>query len=248
MPTYGIDSIGVVKATQKLSNFLGVPVAAIDVFSASCIQELANFSGNLLLKSQPHHMNNPSYAPEDETESTEFVVDVSKSHQWSIYALQPLALVFISILLVSPAYLSITTFQSLIASVDKSALEALARVTVVSVVVTKPRQFYLRVQAQHHVEGNIERLSKFLGPPIQTHSLDYQFSVDISITLLGLFAAVMLCTPCMFDDCGCYWFRHDVAVMEFLWDWNWDLFLLDNCFGLMNWFRMDNENGYGFWI
>lgn len=121
MSTYGIDSIGVVKATQKLSDFLGVPVAAIDVFSASCIQELANFSENLLLKSQPHHMNNPSYAPEDETESTEFVVDVSKSHQWSIYALQPLALVFISILLVSPAYLSITTFQSLIASVDKSA-------------------------------------------------------------------------------------------------------------------------------
>lgn len=34
------------------------------------------------------------------------------------------------------------------------------RVTVVSVVVTKPRQFHLRVQAQHHVEGNIERLSK----------------------------------------------------------------------------------------
>lgn len=121
MSTYGIASIGVVKATQRLSDFFGVPVAAIDVFSASCIQELANFSENLLLKSQPHHMNNPSYAPEDETESTEFVVDVSKSHQWSIYALQPLALVFISILLVSPAYLSITTFQSLIASVDKSA-------------------------------------------------------------------------------------------------------------------------------
>ncbi|KAL5082599.1 hypothetical protein RYX36_011020 [Vicia faba] len=121
MSTYGIDSIGVVKATQKLSDFLGVPVAAIDVFSASCIQELANFSENLLLKSQPHHTSNPSFAPEDETESTEFVVDVSKSHQWSIYALQSLALVFMSILLVSPAYLSITTFQSLIASVDKSA-------------------------------------------------------------------------------------------------------------------------------
>ncbi|CAK8536019.1 unnamed protein product [Lathyrus sativus] len=120
MSTYGIDSIGVVKATQKLSDFLGVPVAAIDVFSASCIQELANFSESLLLKSQPQHMSNPSFAPEDETESTEFVVDVSKSHQWSIYALQSLALVFISILLVSPAYLSITTFQSLSTSVDES--------------------------------------------------------------------------------------------------------------------------------
>ncbi|GAU21921.1 hypothetical protein TSUD_110610 [Trifolium subterraneum] len=121
MSTYGMDSIGVVKATQKLSDFLGVPVAAIDVFSASCIQELANFSENLLLKSQPHLMSNPSYAPEAETESTEFFVDVSKSHRWSICLLQLLALVFISILLVSPAYLSITTFQSLITSFSKPA-------------------------------------------------------------------------------------------------------------------------------
>ena len=121
MSTYGMDSISVVKATQKLSDFLGVTVAAIDVFSASCIQELVNFSENLLLKSQPHLLSNPSYAPEAETESTEFIVDVSKPHQWGIHLLQLLALVFISILLVSPAYLSITTFQILIASFGKSA-------------------------------------------------------------------------------------------------------------------------------
>ncbi|AES67729.2 AMP-binding enzyme [Medicago truncatula] len=121
MSTYGMDSISVVKATQKLSDFLGVTVAAIDVFSASCIQELVNFSENLLLKSQPHLLSNPSYAPEAETESTEFIVDVSKSHQWSIHLLQLLALVFISILVVSPAYLSITTFQIFIASFGKSA-------------------------------------------------------------------------------------------------------------------------------
>jgi acyl-CoA synthetase (AMP-forming)/AMP-acid ligase II/acyl carrier protein len=121
MSTYGMDSIGVVKATQKLSDFLGVPVAAIDVFSASCIQELANFSENLLLKSQPHLMSNPSYAPEAETESTEFFVEVSNSHRWSICLLQLLALVFISTLLVSPAYLSITTFQNLITSFSKPA-------------------------------------------------------------------------------------------------------------------------------
>jgi acyl carrier protein len=121
MSTYGMDSIGVVKATQKLSDFLGVPVAAIDVFSASCIQELANFSENLLLKSQPHLTSNPSYAPEAETESTEFFVEVSNSHRWSICLLQLLALVFVSTLLVSPAYLSITTFQNLITSFSKPA-------------------------------------------------------------------------------------------------------------------------------
>ncbi|XP_012570515.1 uncharacterized protein [Cicer arietinum] len=120
MSTYGMDSISVVKATQKLSDFLGVPVAAIDVFSASCIEELANFLGNLLLKSQPHLLNNQSFSPEAETESTELFVDVSKSHRWSICFLQLLALFYISVLLVSPAYLSITTFQSLIERVDKS--------------------------------------------------------------------------------------------------------------------------------
>ncbi|KAJ1377059.1 Trimeric LpxA-like superfamily [Sesbania bispinosa] len=114
MSSYGIDSIGVVKATQKLSDFLGVPVAAIDVFSASCIQELANFSENLLLKSQPQLMSNPSHAPEAEIDSTELVVDVSKSRQWGIHLLQLLALIYISIMLVSPAYLSITAFLSFI--------------------------------------------------------------------------------------------------------------------------------------
>lgn len=77
MSTYGIDSIGVVKATQKLTDFLGVPVAAIDVFTASCIQELANFSESLLLKSQPQLMSNSSHAPEAEIDSIEVVVDVS---------------------------------------------------------------------------------------------------------------------------------------------------------------------------
>nr|XP_007150400.1 hypothetical protein PHAVU_005G150200g [Phaseolus vulgaris]ESW22394.1 hypothetical protein PHAVU_005G150200g [Phaseolus vulgaris] len=78
MSAYGIDSIGVVKATQKLSDFLGVPVAAIDVFTASCIQELANFSENLMLKSQ----SNSSHAPLADIDTTEMVVDVSKSRQW----------------------------------------------------------------------------------------------------------------------------------------------------------------------
>ena len=110
LTSYGMDSISVVKATQKLSDFLGVPVAAIDVFSASCIQELANFSENLLLKSQPQLLNNPSHVEELEIDSSELIVDVTKSRQFGIHFLQLLALVYMSIILVSPAYISIITF------------------------------------------------------------------------------------------------------------------------------------------
>ncbi|KAL9322940.1 hypothetical protein ACSQ67_010993 [Phaseolus vulgaris] len=120
MSAYGIDSIGVVKATQKLSDFLGVPVAAIDVFTASCIQELANFSENLLLKSQPQLKSNSSHAPLADIDTTEMVVDVSKSRQWGIRLLQLLALLYISIMLFSPAYLSITAFQSFIPKASES--------------------------------------------------------------------------------------------------------------------------------
>lgn len=45
--SYGVDSIGVVRAAQKLSGFLGVPVGAIDIFTATCINDLANFAENL---------------------------------------------------------------------------------------------------------------------------------------------------------------------------------------------------------
>lgn len=120
LTSYGLDSIGVVKATQKLSDFLGVPVAAIDVFTASSIQELANFSVNLLLKSQPQVMSNPSHVAEPETDSTELVVDVPKSRQFGIRFLQLLALVYMSMLLVFPAYLSITAFLGFIPPVNKS--------------------------------------------------------------------------------------------------------------------------------
>ncbi|KAK7261575.1 hypothetical protein RIF29_27889 [Crotalaria pallida] len=125
MTSYGLDSIGVVKATQKLSDFLGVPVAAIDVFTASCIQELANFTENLVLKSHPQLMSNSYHAPEAEIDfhSTELVVDASKSRQWGIRLLQLLVLVFISTMLLSPAYLSIITFQSFIPNVIDSSHE-----------------------------------------------------------------------------------------------------------------------------
>nr|KYP68242.1 Putative fatty-acid--CoA ligase fadD25 [Cajanus cajan] len=116
LTSYGIDSIGVVKATQKLSNFLGTQVAAIDVFTASCILDLANFSEDLISKSEPQLSSNPSNVPEAETDSTELIVEVSKSRLFAIRVLQLLALVYISIMLVSPAYLSITTYLNFIES------------------------------------------------------------------------------------------------------------------------------------
>ena len=61
---YGIDSIGVVRAAQKLSDFLGVPVGAVDIFTATCIEELASFSEDLLKKSQPKLTTNLSHLPE----------------------------------------------------------------------------------------------------------------------------------------------------------------------------------------
>ncbi|KAF7805380.1 Long-chain-fatty-acid--AMP ligase FadD28 [Senna tora] len=120
LTSYGLDSIGVVKATQKLSDFLGMPVAAIDVFTASCIQELANFSENLILKSQPQHESNPSHATELEIDSTELVMDVTKSRQFGIRFLQLLALLYMSIMLVFPAYLSTVAFLGFIPGANES--------------------------------------------------------------------------------------------------------------------------------
>lgn len=119
LTSYGIDSIGVVKATQKLSDFLGVPVAAIDVFAASCILELANFSENLLLKSQPQLGNNPSHVAELEIDSSELIVDVTRSRQFGIRFLQLLALIYMSVILVFPTYLSIITILGFIQGVSK---------------------------------------------------------------------------------------------------------------------------------
>ncbi|XP_057823986.2 uncharacterized protein LOC131036178 [Cryptomeria japonica] len=48
---YGLSSIVVVEAAQRLSSFLGVHVAAIDVYTAGCISELAELALNLMKKS-----------------------------------------------------------------------------------------------------------------------------------------------------------------------------------------------------
>ncbi|PON69738.1 L-2-aminoadipate reductase [Parasponia andersonii] len=109
--SYGIDSIGVVRAAQKLSDFLGVPVGAVDIFTATCIAELASFSESLLLKSQPEQMSSTSYVSEFEIDSAETLLEISTSRQLGVWLLQNLALVYAAFLLVFPAYLSFSAFM-----------------------------------------------------------------------------------------------------------------------------------------
>lgn len=110
--SYGIDSIGVVRASQKLSDFLGVPVGAVDIFTATCIADLANFSENLLVKSKPDLTTASSFHVEPDLDSDEPLVEVSIHRQVGIWFLQFLALTFVSILLSLPAYLSVSAFTS----------------------------------------------------------------------------------------------------------------------------------------
>ncbi|MFQ6638664.1 hypothetical protein Gotur_016069 [Gossypium turneri] len=110
--SYGIDSIGVVRASQKLSDFLGVPVGAVDIFTATCIADLANFSENLLVKSKPDLTTASSFHAEPDLDSDEPLVEVSIHRQVGIWFLQFLALTFVSTLLSLPAYLSVSAFTS----------------------------------------------------------------------------------------------------------------------------------------
>ncbi|XP_020268051.1 uncharacterized protein LOC109843528 isoform X1 [Asparagus officinalis] len=102
--SYGIDSIGVVRAAQKLSDYLGVPVGAVDIFTATCISDLASFSQNLLKKSKPQ------YATLLEVnKDLDFVLpNIEKTglQKLGMGALQLLALIYASSLLIVPAYLS----------------------------------------------------------------------------------------------------------------------------------------------
>jgi acyl-CoA synthetase (AMP-forming)/AMP-acid ligase II/acyl carrier protein len=122
--SYGIDSVGVVRAAQKLSDFLGVPVGAVDIFTATCISDLASFSENLLMKSQPQLMSCPSQTPETEIDSAELVREISKSRQLGIWLFQLLALIYVSAMLIFPAYLSISAFISSI-SLIHSAIDGI---------------------------------------------------------------------------------------------------------------------------
>ncbi|KAK6164222.1 hypothetical protein DH2020_001086 [Rehmannia glutinosa] len=120
--SYGIDSIGVVRAAQKLSDFLGVPVGAVDIFTATSIEDLASFSENIVLKSQPQDMRNSISSLEADDMSFQLENEVSLHqevsffHQMGIMVLQFLALIYVSLLLILPAYLAISVYTKLIFS------------------------------------------------------------------------------------------------------------------------------------
>jgi hypothetical protein len=106
----------VVRAAQKLSDFLGVPVGAVDIFTATCIADLASFSENLAMKSQPHLMNSQSYQPEPDIDSSEFDTEVSTTRLISVWFFQLLALVYVCAMLSFPAYFSVSAFTSLLSA------------------------------------------------------------------------------------------------------------------------------------
>ncbi|KAF9597218.1 hypothetical protein IFM89_016359 [Coptis chinensis] len=114
--SYGIDSIGVVRAAQKLSDFLGVPVGAVDIFTATCIADLASFSENLVLKSQPQSMIAPSLVPQPKADTTRQVINISKQRHMGIGVLQLLAIIYGSAMLILPAYLSVSSFLNLLSA------------------------------------------------------------------------------------------------------------------------------------
>lgn len=120
--TYGIDSIGVVRAAQKLSDFLGVPVGAVDIFTATSIEDLASFSENLLMKSNPQDMRNSnissSEVDEMYAEEASFLPqeEASFPQQLKIMVLQFLALGYISMLLIFPAYVCISMYAKFVSS------------------------------------------------------------------------------------------------------------------------------------
>ncbi|KAG4985278.1 hypothetical protein JHK82_032883 [Glycine max] len=107
-----------------ISEQTGIPINDISVtdnltsYGIDSI-ELANFSKDLLSKSQPQLSSNLPNIPEAESDSTEFIVEVSKSRQFGIHVLQLLALIYVSIMLISPAYLSITSYLNFILSASK---------------------------------------------------------------------------------------------------------------------------------
>lgn len=116
LTSYGIDSIGVVRAAQKLSDYLGVPVGAVDIFTATSIEDLVSFSEDIVTKSQPQDMRISASLPEPEVNFSELLTEVSLSHQLGIMSLQFLALIYVSILLILPAYLSISVFLKMISA------------------------------------------------------------------------------------------------------------------------------------
>ncbi|XP_048140315.1 uncharacterized protein LOC115738225 [Rhodamnia argentea] len=172
--SYGIDSIGVVRAAQKLSDFLGVPVGAVDIFTATCIADLANFAENLLMKSQPHLVTTQSKHPEPLT--ADFSMEISKLHRWLIWSFQLLALLYVSFILVFPAYLSVSTFQILV-SASQKLIDGLPWLHHTSVVLLAPLSWILCISLTSisiALFGNsFLRINYALTPEVSVWSVDF---------------------------------------------------------------------------
>ncbi|XP_076931501.1 uncharacterized protein LOC143596677 [Bidens hawaiensis] len=111
---YGVDSIGVVRAAQKLSGFLGTPVGAIDIFTATCIDDLADFAEDLLKKSFPESTRSSPDIPHNKTVSVKFPLNVSSTRKFRIWVCHIFGLLYISSLLMLPVYLSVSAFTNII--------------------------------------------------------------------------------------------------------------------------------------
>lgn len=68
------------------------------------------------MKSQPQLMTDSSFTPEPETDFDEFDLEVSKARQCGIWIFQLLALVYVSVMLILPAYLSVSAFTTLVSA------------------------------------------------------------------------------------------------------------------------------------
>ncbi|WVZ86080.1 hypothetical protein U9M48_032921 [Paspalum notatum var. saurae] len=128
LPSYGFDSIAVVRAAQKISGFLGIPVGAIDIFTASNISELASFLENLVDKSQPQLEPDVSCSSDDE----DLAITDATSSDLSVFAtgtLQLLALTYVCFILLLPAYLASSMYMSMLSSVSLVKSSLLSYVT-----------------------------------------------------------------------------------------------------------------------
>uniref|UniRef100_A0A0D3FWZ1 4-coumarate--CoA ligase n=1 Tax=Oryza barthii TaxID=65489 RepID=A0A0D3FWZ1_9ORYZ len=118
LPSYGFDSIAVVQAAQKLSDFLGVPVGAIDIFTAGCISELATFLENLAHKSQSQLAPGASCYIEDETQVDPMDAISPEFSVLGTGILQLLALTYVCFVLLLPAYLASSTYMNIFSTVS----------------------------------------------------------------------------------------------------------------------------------
>ncbi|KAJ0965065.1 hypothetical protein J5N97_026203 [Dioscorea zingiberensis] len=106
--SYGLDSIGVVRAGSKscliILEFL---LEQLMFFTSTCLTQIwRKFSMDLLSKSRPQSTAMPSCGLETEVDILQFDMESSRFQQIGIGFLQLLAIIYASFLLILPAYIS----------------------------------------------------------------------------------------------------------------------------------------------